>query len=159
METHRTIFYKPKQEDYKDLLNLYINLEVRKYLGGPISKEKFDEIFKDFFSAKLPTCYFCVKEKQSNNFIGLVSIDKHHNGINYEISYELNPIFWGKGYGTEIVKEGIKYAFSVLDLKELWAETQKKNINSIKLLKKCGMKLTKELKRFGEQQVIYAIKK
>ena len=159
METARTIFSKPGSAHYEDLLGLYTNESVRKYLGGTVTKDEFDERFQDFFSAESPECYWVVREKVTDKFIGLISISKHHDKEHFEISYELHPDFCGKGYGTEIVQKGVEYALGDLKLKELFAETQKKNLNSIKLLEKIGFEYIEEVKRFGEKQVIYSIKK
>lgn len=158
MKTARTIFSEPNSIDYEDLLNLYTNESVREYLGGAVTKAEFDEKFEDFFSVQLPECYWIVREKGTNNFIGLISISKHHDEKHFEISYELHPDFWGKGYGTEIVQKGLDYAFDELKLKELYAETQKKNHKSVKLLEKIGFTLINEVERFGEKQVIYRIR-
>ena len=159
METDRTIFSKPNSADYDELFELYKNEAVKKYLGGTVSRAEFDEKFNDFFSAQLPESYWIIRKKDTNNFIGIVSITKHHDRRHFEISYELHPDFWGEGYGSEVVKKGIDYAFHDLSLKELYAETQKKNKKSVKLLEKIGMKQVKEIERFGEQQLIYSIKK
>ena len=155
METTRTIFSKPNLADYEDLLSLYTNKSVRKYLGGPVTKAKFDEKFEGFFSTKSPECYWIVREKDTNQFIGMVYITIHHDKVHYEISYQLHPEFWGKGYGSETVQKTIDYAFQELKLKELYAETQKKNLKSIKLLKKLGFEFIQEVERYGEKQNIY----
>ncbi|EKE11306.1 MAG: hypothetical protein ACD_15C00108G0001 [uncultured bacterium] len=158
METDRTIFSLLKLSDYDEVFRLYSNESVRKYLGGVVDLARFDEKFKSFLSVQLPECYWIIRQKDSNNFIGMLSITRHHNQEHFEISYELHPDFWGKGYGTEVVRKGIEHAFDNLGLSELYAETQKKNIQSIKLLKKSGMELDSEVERFGELQVIYSIK-
>ena len=74
-----------------------------------------------------------------------------------EVSYELNPIFWGKGYATEIVERSIQYAFEELNLKKIIVETQKNNKASIRVLEKLDMIFEKEVKRHDETQVIYSI--
>ncbi len=155
METTRTIFSKPNPADYEDLLSLYTNKSVRKYLGGPVTKAKFDDKFADFFSTKSPECYWIVRQKDTNQFIGMVYITIYHDKLHYEISYQLHPEFWGKGYGSETVQKTIDYAFQELKLKELYAETQKKNLQSIKLLEKLGFELLQEEQRYGEIQSIY----
>ncbi len=91
--------------------------------------------------------------------MGLVCIGKYHDGIHYEVSYELQPAYWGRGYGTEIIEQVITYGFDVFGLKELYAETQKKNVASRRLLEKVGMQLFSELDRFGESQCVYVIQK
>ncbi|WP_193224435.1 GNAT family N-acetyltransferase [Bacillus sp. B1-b2] len=41
---------------------------------------------------------FYFREKQTDSFIGLVSIDSYHEGRYLEISYQLLPSWWGKGF-------------------------------------------------------------
>ncbi|MBU0661138.1 GNAT family N-acetyltransferase [Patescibacteria group bacterium] len=159
MQTKRATFSKPSLADYDDLLALHTNELVREYLGGTLTKDEFDQKFKDFLSAELPECYWVVRETGSDKLIGLISISKYHDKEKFEISYELHPDFWGKGYGTEIVQKAVSYALDELKLKELYAETQKKNLKSMKLLEKIGFKFMGEVERFGEDQVIYLIKK
>jgi len=154
METARTIFSQPNNEDYEDLLNLYTNKLSRKYLGGPVTKTKFDEKFVGFFDTK-SEYYWVVRQKDTNQFIGMTYLTIYHDRENYEISYQLNPEFWGKGYGVETVQKTIDYAFKELKIKRLYAETQKKNLKSIKLLEKLGFELLQEEQRHGEIQSIY----
>ncbi len=158
IESERANFFSPTQSDYEDIFSLYNNEETRKYLGGIVERKEFEKKFIDLFSAKLPECHFVIREKESNSIIGMVSITRHHDQEHFEISYELHPNFWGKGLGTEVSLKIIEYAFSELGLKELIAETQKKNQTSVKLLEKIGMTFVKEIERFGEKQVIYTIK-
>jgi ribosomal-protein-alanine N-acetyltransferase len=155
METLRTIFSKLSKNDYTDLYKLHSNSEVRKYLGGTKNENEFKKQFDSFFSAELPEIYWVVREKDTNNFIGVSSISKYHDDINYEVSYELLPEYWNDGFGTEIVSKTVDYAFKELGLQTLYAETQKKNIASRKVLEKIGMQFLKEIERFNEKQVIY----
>ena len=154
METARTIFSKPNKEDYEDLLNLYTNKLTRKYLGGPVTKTKFDEKFAGFFD-NTSEYYWVVRQKGTNQFIGMTHITIYHDRVYYKISHQLNPEFWGKGYGSEAVQKTIDYAFQELKIKRLYAETQKKNLKSTKLLEKLGFELLQEERRHGEIQSIY----
>ena len=158
METSRTVLSKPTAMDYDEVFALQSNQQTRQYLGGPVTKEEFPEKFKDILDAKVPESYWVVRQKETNAFIGFVSIAKYHDQIHYEVSYELDPEFWGDGYGAEIIEKVISYGFKDLSLEEIYAETQKKNAASIRLLEKVGMQLKSEVERFGEQQVVYAVK-
>ena len=57
MESTRTIFLNPKESDYKDLLELKTNNEVRKYLGGVISEVDIKRSFEKILSAKKTETY------------------------------------------------------------------------------------------------------
>ncbi|WP_338786346.1 GNAT family N-acetyltransferase [Metabacillus sp. FJAT-53654] len=60
----------------------------------------------------------------------MVSLDPHHEGSYLEISYQLLPIWWGKGYATEVVKLIIHYALNELNLTKVVAETQSAIVGS-----------------------------
>jgi ribosomal-protein-alanine N-acetyltransferase len=157
METERMILSKPSEKNRMDIFQLKKNEQGRLYLGGAIAEEKLEERFNEIRMASKPEQYWIVHEKESGAFIGLVSITLYHDGIHYEISYELLPDFWGKGYGTEIMKKVLNFGFKDLQFDELYAETQMKNAASVRLLEKIGMKHIDTLQRFGEEQVVYAI--
>jgi RimJ/RimL family protein N-acetyltransferase len=78
--------------------------------------------------------------KKTNEFIGLagmnLSRDKYRTG---EIYYKLLPVYWGKGYATEVSKRLIKYGFEDFNLHRIEAGVAVENKNSIKVLKKSGM--------------------
>jgi ribosomal-protein-alanine N-acetyltransferase len=95
--------------------------------------------------------------KENGKFLGLVSLDKHHDGESTEVSYQLMPIAWRKGYATEVVKEVIHYSFTKLNLPRLIAETQTANKSSCKLLERVGMTVKETVHRFGEEQKIYIL--
>ncbi len=159
METTRTLFSKPQPSDYDDLLELYTNDRVREYLGGALTKDECGTTCTKLFSTNPESWYWIVRQKESGGLVGLISIGKHHDQIHFEISYELHPDFWGMGYGTEVVTKGIEYAFAELDINELYAETQERNTKSVQLLEKLGMRIVAEVERFGEQQIIFSIKR
>lgn len=158
METRRTIFLKPAATEYDEIFALESNEQSRAYLGGPVAKEKFPEKFRAMLSVQPPECYWVVRHKGTNAFIGLVCITNYHDRIHYDVSYQLHPAFWGEGYGTEIIRKVIEYGLSILGLEELYAETQKKNLASVRVLEKVGMQFVSQIERFGEEQVVYSIR-
>lgn len=81
---------------------------------------------------------------KNNEFIGLVSLDKHVDG-DKEVSYEFLTAWWGQGYATEVIGQVIKYAFEELEIVKLLAETQTANLSSCKLLERVGMKLERKI--------------
>ena len=57
-----------------------------------------------------------VKEKRTKDIIGLVTLKRHHDQEDMEISYQLLPRWWGTGYATEVIQVIIQYAFDRLKL-------------------------------------------
>ena len=69
---------------------------------------------------------------------GYTSIDL--NNFKAEIGYVLNEKYWNMGYATEAVKTVVAYSFETLKFKRLDARVMEGNLNSVKLLEKCGFK-------------------
>lgn len=101
--------------------------------------------------------YWSVCEKQTGDFIGMISVDLHHDDNDLELSYQFLPDWWGRGYATEAVQAIIHFAFRELKISRLVAETQSANIPSCRLLQRVGMKFEKNVMRFGAEQAIYFI--
>ncbi len=159
METSRTILIRPSKDDYDDVRSLHMHKEVSQYLGGPSDPEQFDAYFQKVLHPTPPNSYWVVKQKDTDVFMGFVVIDLHHDKKYYEMSYQFLPEFWGQGYATEACSRVLTYAFNDLGLDAVISETQARNEQSIKLLQRLGMTLDSTLERFGEQQVIYMIKR
>lgn len=155
IETERTVLSRLQPGDYEDVKKLYRDEEVRKYLGGIVDEERCKVKFLKMLNLEDDSYYWTIRGKEKKQFIGLVSLDPHHNRKDTEISYQLIPKSWGKGYGTEIVEGVIKYAFEELKLRRVVAETQTANKSSCRLLEKVGMVFKETTKRFGAQQSIY----
>ncbi len=51
-----------------------------------------------------------------------------------EVSYELGPQFWGKGFATAALQQFV----SGIDVRPLYARVAKENARSIGVLRKCG---------------------
>jgi [ribosomal protein S5]-alanine N-acetyltransferase len=157
METNRCKLSELQKSDYEDIKRLYINEKVREFLGGTVTEKQYKKGFEAMLQAGEASLYWVVREKASSEFMGLVSLDPHHDGAAIEMSYQFLPQWWGQGYASEIAEFIIDYAFRELRLKKLVSETQTANSASRRLLEKVGMKLEQKVKRFGAEQAIYGI--
>jgi ribosomal-protein-alanine N-acetyltransferase len=136
METERCTMTNLQESDFRAVKTIYANEDVRMFLGGIVIEEKIlrENFFDRLVCTDTDSLCWVIRSKQYDEFIGLVSLDKHHEGINTEISYQLLPKWWGKGYATEVISEIIKYAFQNLGLPKLIAETQTANKSSCRLI-------------------------
>lgn len=158
METKRCIIQVLKQDDYEDVKKVYFDSRVRQFLGGVVSIERYNASFNEMINATDDSFYLVVRLKNTNDFIGLISIDEHHDGVYKELSYQFVPDFWGNGYALETIKEVINFASKELNLKEVVSETQVANKASCRLLTKLGMKVIDKLYRFNAEQYIFSLK-
>lgn len=74
-------------------------------------------------------------EKENNDFIGLVGLLINDEG-DQEIAYRLIERYWGVGYGTEIAKGLIQFAFEKFNATKVTADVNIENIKSAKILNK-----------------------
>jgi ribosomal-protein-alanine N-acetyltransferase len=146
---------EPLHHSDKDaFLDLYLNKQVREFLGGTSSVEDSIIRFNKMLFEK-NAINLSVRLKADQNFIGLINIDKHHDDVEYEVSYQFLPNYWGKGLAQETVKAAIEYGLSALSRKLILAETQTRNQQSAALLVKLGFKEIDRIMRFNEMQTIY----
>ncbi|GAA0614668.1 GNAT family N-acetyltransferase [Virgibacillus siamensis] len=156
LETTRCHFRNVQKSDLPDVKRLYKNEKVREYLGGVRQDDTITALFEDMLSDS-NDLHWTIREKQTDQFIGLISIGLHHDSNEVELSYQLLPDWWGRGYATEAVQSIIQFAFDELNLSRLVAETQTANTPSCRLLERAGMKFEKKVIRFEAEQAIYYI--
>jgi RimJ/RimL family protein N-acetyltransferase len=144
--------------DYDDVMSLYQNEHVRRFLGGTLTDAQFRPRFEKLCNqASEGEYYWVIRHSYDQAFMGLISIDPHHDGDAFELSYQLLPQWWGSGYADEVSRLFLHYAFTELGLPKIVAETQAANAASRRLLEKLGMKITSTVERFGECQYIYSL--
>lgn len=143
--------------DLKDVKKLNVDKQVRRYLGGIYDANQIERLLNERIQLEKDTWNWAVREKGTEAFLGIISLDLHHDGTNYEVSYQFLPKWWGAGYAMETVQVIITYALKVLKFPKLLAETQTANRASCMLLEKLGMNLEGIIYRFDAEQAIYTI--
>ncbi len=69
--------------------------------------------------------------------ISIVNLDEKQNNV--EIGYCIGKTFWYNGYTAEALSTVIKFFFEEADVREVRAKHDTRNINSGKVMQKCGM--------------------
>jgi ribosomal-protein-alanine N-acetyltransferase len=144
------------ESDYPDLSALHGNDNVRRFPGGPLDSDRFNTKFEAMLNS-MDGHQWVARLKETKEFVGLFSLDKHHDGQDTELSYQLEEGMQGKGIGYEICKSLIDFAFNGLHLTRIVSETQSENTASVRLLVRLGMKVERDLYRFGSRQSIFAV--
>jgi RimJ/RimL family protein N-acetyltransferase len=79
--------------------------------------------------------------QESSKVIGTGEISIRNVGNrNGEISYIINPQYWGNGYATEVARQLVQYGFTGLKLHRIYATCDPRNVASSRVLEKIGMK-------------------
>ncbi|WP_273833949.1 GNAT family N-acetyltransferase [Guptibacillus sedimenti] len=145
------------ETDKQHVKRLYKSEQVRKYLGGTVDDETFEQGFNSMINSQKTSSYWTVFLRNSKEFIGIVFLDTYRDGVKTEVGYQFLPEFWGHGYAGEVVTDVIEYGFNELNLDEIVAETQTQNTSSCRLLQKVGMTCVGQLERFGEEQSVFQL--
>lgn len=141
-ETNRLIVRSYTNADYDNYFSLHGNPLVMKYIRPAQTREDSDAKFEETI-LNVPVHAFmgrwAVEEKGSGVFIGsFVIIPIPDDPENTQLGYSLLPDRWGKGYATELTKEGIRYFYQRTSLSEIYGITETPNIASQKVLLKAG---------------------
>jgi RimJ/RimL family protein N-acetyltransferase len=146
LETTRLILEEITWDDLENIHKLHSIPEVDEFntLGIPKNIDDTKEVIRPLIECKteIPRKSYTWKIliKETEEFIGLagmkLSCDKFKLG---EIYFKLIPIYWGKGYATEISKRLIKSGFDDFHLHKVEAGVAIDNIRSIRVLEKSKM--------------------
>lgn len=152
INTIRCLIKNIDENDIEDICLLYADEETRKYLGGILQKDDARIKVRNMINTKENV--YVIRNKENNDFIGLLYLSRYYDDVNIELSYELLSNKFGCGYASECLLQMLNY-LKEIGIRNIVAETQKKNLNSIKLLLKLGYKKVNELVRFDEEQIVF----
>lgn len=138
IETERLILRLITEEDASDSYEWLSDKEVNRYMLYPLYTN-IEDAKKWLSSLREEDNVFAYVLKDNNKVIGAGSLTKLKNG-KYELGYNLNKRYWGKGYGTEGAKALIDYAHTELGAKEFVVSHVKENERSKSIILKCGFK-------------------
>jgi len=112
------------------------NAVVRKY---SLNKREITlEGHKNWFNSKLNdnNCLYFIAEKGKDK-VGSFRLDVGSDGSGY-ISYLIDPIFHGNGYGSELLRRGVRIAQESSSIKYIIGEVMIENKASVKAFENLG---------------------
>lgn len=161
LESERLILRYQCETDIPFLVEMWSDVYMTKYTGGPRKKDYLNKVFTEIAENPKAEEYdlWVVEQRSKGVAIGYAGfIPKLIDEKEYiEINYYINQNQQGNGYATEIGNALIKYAFENKALQELIAIIDAQNIASIKVATKIGMKFWKNEIREGNTKDIYII--
>ena len=147
IETDRLYFREIFESDDNSILELDSDPVVHQYLGNrPIkdiiqARDLIQFIRQQYVDNGIGR--LAIIEKETDNFAGWGGFKLITNLVNghqnyHEIGYRFIKRYWGKGYATESSKAAIEFGFNNLELPVIYAIADTSNIQSKKVLEKCG---------------------
>lgn len=86
---------------------------------------------------------WAIEYKENGEVIGLVSLLYNEQTMKGEVCFGIGQEYWGKGLMCEALMVVFRYCFCELQIKELIAACDIRNVNAIAVMKKCGMTFEK----------------
>lgn len=166
IETPRLLLRDLLPEDVEGFLEMERDPEVHTYLGNkPVTSidkiyEAIDMIRAQYVKNGTGRC--AVIEKASGDFLGWAGIKyvdfeiNGHTGF-YDIGYRFAKRHWGKGFASEAAAASARFAWHVLNAKEICAFVDVGNQASIKVLEKTGLCFVEHFIYEGSNEAWYTM--
>ncbi len=143
--------YEPGDADIFYKLNS--DEEVMRYIRPVQTREESDKALADYiaFYPEYPQMgRWAVEEKISGKQVGRFAIIFIPGSEKIQLGYSLFKEEWGKGYATELTREGLQFVFHKMQLPLIYAVTETANIASQNVLLKTGFR--EELRYFEKEK-------
>lgn len=162
-ETERLIVRHFTAEDKNNFFLINGDEEIMRYIRTPKTREESDQFFEEILAGytDIPKLErWAVEEKLTGKFIGsFVIIPIPDDMEKVQLGYALLKDHWGKGYATELTKEGLRFGFNDLGLDILYGVTELQNRVSQKVLLKSGFKEAGTILEKGKTLLYFSITK
>jgi len=144
LETERLILRTWTLDDAEAGFRIWDDADVMRYVGTGQTHQSVEET-RGWLGRMIAhqeqhgCCYWAVVEKASNQLIG--SCGMAHSldgGPLVDFGYTLAQSRWGYGFATEAAGAALRYAFEKLELSEVVASVDSRNVASQRVLEKIG---------------------
>jgi [ribosomal protein S5]-alanine N-acetyltransferase len=129
---------------------------------GVLTRDQSDALVATY-DAEWPALGFgnwTATERATGQLVGLGGLRVHTGDYGVAIRLAFTPEAQGKGYGPELGRAALAYAFDVAQLDRVVALTRADNVPSQRSLEKCGMVREREIRMAsGRTILLYAIDK
>jgi RimJ/RimL family protein N-acetyltransferase len=141
LSTARLVLRPYQQSDFENFASLNADDQVRRHVGGTISREKAVALFERLVSGNcLPgNEVWAVVLKECGDYVGHCWFTRQGD-YTPEIGFLVATRFWRCGYGTEIAQAMLDYAEKQAGYRRIMATVDCDHIASIRLLERVGMK-------------------
>lgn len=140
LETARLFLRPLAVDDAQDMFEWASDPIVNRFMPYPVYQD-VEQVKKYIASIQDDDNEFAFCLKESGKVIGTGGISFVPERNAYELGYNFNRAYWGKGYATEAAKALIRWAYDALGARDFSANHANANVASGQVLKKCGFQL------------------
>ena len=160
-ETSRLVLREIVSADLDAFARLFADPEVMRYSLGTRNREEtrgWIEAWQGRY-AEYGWGLWAVERSADGAMLGYCGLipQKIDDVTEVEVGYRLLPEAWGQGYGTEAARAVRDHAFGTLGLRRLISIIEPRNVRSIRVAEKNGMRLERELTWRGKLVRVYAV--
>lgn len=143
IKTKRLLLREMQQSDYKDLCKMLQDKEVMYAYEGPFSDEEAQNWLNKMLYRYQEDGFglYAVILKETGEMIGQcgLTLQDYKNEKVVEIGYLFQKAYWHRGYAIESASACKEYAFTVLDVGQVFSIIRDTNIASQNVARRNGM--------------------
>ena len=147
---------KFKPTDLVGLIDMFTDAEVMRYIGPrrAMTEDETEEWLSNILRKQdVELTRYAVALKATDDLIGVAGL--HDEDEVKDFGYYFRRSFWGQGYAQEACSAIINYIETTLQIRDYQIFIADENMNSIKMIKKLGMRPMRSIKKSGEQGHLY----
>lgn len=162
-ETERLIVrqYTLKDEEY--FYQFSSNEDVMRYIRPVVNREESTRLLAlnmQLYLSRPNTGRWAIFSKATGSYMGSFSIlEMDADTTRLHIGYALLPQYWGMGYATEVLRQGVAYFFATHAAQMVYAITEDGNTASQNVLYKCGFECQGRQKEKDKQLLIFTLQR
>ena len=148
IETERLTMRPLSPDDIDDIVRLYGDPEVTRFITGGVHSRQMAQTWLDEQVASwqryLKIGMFRVADRVTGEFLGRCGVRDLEDAGEMEIGYAFVPSAWGRGIATEAARAVLGFTFRNSDLDHIVGITFPENLPSKKVLTNCGLRYIRE---------------
>ncbi len=133
------------REDLPFARELWGDLQVTRFFGGPFSDEEIAERFEREFT-RMETYgfqYWPIHLLSDGEYVGCCGLRPYRMEEQiHELGFHLRPKYWGRGLAVEAARAAIAFSFNTIGARSLAAGHHPENVVSKKVLEQLGFRYT-----------------
>jgi ribosomal-protein-alanine N-acetyltransferase len=157
-ETERLLLRPLAPSDLDDLFALYRQPELMQYITGKprsyeMTRERLRAHLTDHIHYGFGYCAAILKA--DGRMIGRCGLEpvERPGGVQGNIGWMFARAYWGRGLATESAVAMLPYGFDRLGLQRIYATADHRNVASIRVMQKIGMRFVRSNARGVEYEV------
>lgn len=148
IKTERLTLRALIEDDKPFLRQLMTCSKVRLFLGGPVSDVQLESLTSAVVGDEWGV--FCITLAESNEPLGICTLERDRGEL--EVSFQLLPEYWRRGFAREAVTATMNWAWSNTDDRSVIGVTQTANATSCRLLRDLGFLEEATFEEYGATQ-------